>query len=91
MLRGYYLKPQIVGNMLSKNLGAGSFRLAALKSVLRILISKFGVELINDKMAEIYHEEAERQEDSYLDVLSEAYDNINNMMRLKQYSDRPKT
>ena len=62
-----------------------------LKSALRILISKFGIFLVNDKISEIFTEEAETLRNYSYDDIAELYDNINKFLRLKDFVDKPKS
>lgn len=48
-----------------------------MKSAIRILIDKFGIEKINDTIASILFEEANATERYEYDDLGELYDNIN--------------
>lgn len=54
-----------------------------LKTVLRMIIKKFGIQLINEKIAEIFTEESEALRDYSFDDLAEAYDNINKDLKFK--------
>lgn len=71
--------------MRSRNRGVSNFTGSVIKSALRILIQKFGIELVNEKIAEIFYEEAECLHNYDYDELSEAYDNINKKIMLKKY------
>lgn len=55
-----------------------------LKSMLHIIIAKFGIELINEKLAEIFTEDSEILKDYCYDDLAEAYDNINKNIKYKE-------
>lgn len=58
-------------------------KLFLLKSMLHILISKYGIEMINNQLAEIYYDKAFELRDSFYDDVSEAYDKITEMFRWK--------
>ena len=48
-----------------------------LKTVLRMMVKKFSIQVINEKLAEIFAEESETLCDYSFDDLAEAYDRIN--------------
>lgn len=54
-----------------------------LKSSLFVLIKAYGIEAINDKIAEIFNDYAEETNDTFYDDLSEYYDNINKDLKMK--------
>lgn len=57
-----------------------------LKSALRLFIETFGVEVVNENLAEIFWEESNALNDLNYDELSEAYDNINKLIRDKRFN-----
>jgi hypothetical protein len=65
-----------------------SLRHLILKKALRVFIKRFGIQLINDKLADIYYEEAEINRDYFYDDVSEAYDKINEMFRFRSVRDK---
>lgn len=72
--------------ILSDKRGTPNLSHAILKSALRILISKFGIYLINDKISEIFAEEENESGCDYsYDDISEMYDNINFDLRVKEF------
>lgn len=55
------------------------------KAAIKILIQKFGLEIINDTIAALLTEEAEAKNEIMYDELSEMYDMINRNMRLYKF------
>jgi hypothetical protein len=62
-----------------------------LKGILRTLIHKFGIQDINDKLAEIYDDEYDKTDNGFFDELSESYDKINRyFFKFYQYKQNDK-
>lgn len=72
--------------MLSDHRRAHSIKHFALKIALRNLLNRFGIYVVNEKLSEIFYEEAKAGNDRTLDAISEAYENINNILRFKGFT-----
>jgi len=49
-----------------------------------MMVKKFSIQVINEKLAEIFTEESETLRDYSFDDLAEAYDNINKNIKFKE-------